>query len=64
MAIAEVAREDSSKVSFAKDDDVIQAFAADRANQAFHEWRLPGVLGAMTTSSMFMLCTRLRTSKP
>lgn len=45
MIVVEIARQNSSKVSFASDDDVVEAFAADGANQAFHVWRLPGAPG-------------------
>jgi len=37
-----------------EDDDVVQAFAADRADQAFGEGILPGGAGAMRTSRMPM----------
>jgi hypothetical protein len=34
VVIARVARKDSAQVGFAKNDDVIQAFPADRADQS------------------------------
>lgn len=41
MVVAETARQNSSKETFVHDDHVVEAFPADRANQAIHEWRLP-----------------------
>src|SRR5262245_45040551 len=42
MVIAEVAGQDSTQVSFAQHEDVIQALAPDRTDQAFGERILPG----------------------
>ncbi len=45
VVVVEIARHNPSKVSFVQDDHVVEAVAADRANQTFHEWRLPGAPG-------------------
>ena len=42
VVIAGVGRKDPAQVSFAKDDDVIQTFSADRANQPPRMPVLPG----------------------
>ena len=42
VMILKITRQDIAQVTFVKDDDVIQAFAADRADQALHIGVLPG----------------------
>ena len=42
MVVIEVRTKNSLEMSFIEDDDVVEAFATDTADQAFHEWILPG----------------------
>jgi len=42
VMILKITRQDIAQVTFVKDDDVIQAFAADRANDALDIGVLPG----------------------
>ena len=42
VVIAGVCRKDPPQMGLAKDDDVIEAFAADRADQSLHLPVLPG----------------------
>jgi hypothetical protein len=44
MVIGEVAGQDASQVSLAKDENVIQTFASDRTDQALRERVLPGAV--------------------
>jgi hypothetical protein len=41
MVVHEVRLEDRAQVAFADDDDVVEAFAANGANETFREWILP-----------------------
>jgi len=40
VMILKIARQDAPPVTLVEDDDVIQAFAADRADEAFDKWIL------------------------
>jgi len=40
--ILKISRQDVPQVTLVEDDDVIQALAADRADEAFGKWILPG----------------------
>jgi len=42
VMILKIARQDAPPVTLVEDDDVIQAFAADRADEALDKWILPG----------------------
>ena len=42
VVIADVGRKDPAKIGLAEDDDVIEAFAADRADQSLRMPVLPG----------------------
>ena len=42
MMILKIAREDAAQVTLAEDDNVIQAFTADRTDQSLDIWILPG----------------------
>ena len=42
VMILKIARQDAPPVTLVEDDDVIQAFAADRADEASDKWILPG----------------------
>ena len=44
MVIDEVADQDAAQVPLAEDEDVIQALASDRTDQALHERVLPGAV--------------------
>ena len=41
MVIGEVPRQDSTQVPFVEDQDMVEALAADRTDQALDEWILP-----------------------
>ena len=41
VMILKIPREDAPQVTLVEDDDVIQAFAADRADEALDIWILP-----------------------
>jgi hypothetical protein len=40
--ILKIARQDVPQVTLVEDDDVIQTFAADQADESFDKWILPG----------------------
>ena len=42
MVVHDVGSKNSLEMSFIEDDDVVEAFATDTADQAVHEWILPG----------------------
>src|SRR5213080_4955729 len=42
MMILKIARQHAAQVTVAQDDDVIQAFTANRTNQSLDIWVLPG----------------------
>ena len=42
VMILKIARQDAAQVTLVDDDDVIQTFAADRADEALDIWILPG----------------------
>lgn len=42
VMILKIPRQDAPQVTLVEDDDVIQAFAADRADEALDKWILPG----------------------
>ena len=50
--ILKVCRQYAAKMTFIEDDDVIETFATDRADDAFDIGVLHGDRGAVTTSSM------------
>jgi len=54
VVVGEVRAQQAAEMTLIEDDDVVQAFAADRADQAFGEGILPGGAGAMRTSRMPM----------
>lgn len=46
VVVTRVGRKDPTQMSFAEDDDVIEAFSADRADQPFRMPILPGRTGS------------------
>ena len=42
VMILKIPRQDAAQVTLVEDDDVIQTFAANRADEALDEWILPG----------------------
>ena len=44
MVIGEVPRQDSTQVSFVEDQNMVEALAADRTDQALSEWILTGAV--------------------
>jgi hypothetical protein len=42
VMISKIARQDVPQVTLVEEDDVIQTFAADRADEWFDKWILPG----------------------
>ena len=42
VVILKIARHDVPQVTLIEDDDVIQTFAADRTDESFDKWILPG----------------------
>ena len=42
VMILNIPRQDATQVTLVKDDNVIQTFAADRADEALDIWILPG----------------------
>jgi hypothetical protein len=49
MMILKIARQDAAQVAFVEDDDVVQTFAADRADEALDIGFCQGDRGAVTT---------------
>ena len=47
VVVAGVGREDPAQMGFAEDDDMIEAFAADRGDQSLRMPVLPGDRGAV-----------------
>jgi len=64
MVVGEVSGQDSTQVSVVDDQNVVEALAADRTDQALGEWILPGLCGAVRTSSICILLRRCRNSWP
>ena len=64
MVIDEVTGQDSTEVSFAEDNNVVETLAAYRADQALGERILPGLCGAVRTSSICIPFTRWRNCWP
>ena len=64
MVVSEVVGQDSAQVSFAEHENVVQALAPDRTDQALREGFCQGLCGAVRTSSMRMPLTRWRNCSP
>ena len=64
VMVLKIPRQDAAQVMLVEDDDVIQAFAADRADEALDIGSLPGARGAVTTSLMPITRTRSRKAGP
>ena len=64
MVVGEVRRKNPTEVALAKNDDVVETIAADRADQTFDEGILPGGSGCVSTSSAPRPATRWRNWAP
>jgi hypothetical protein len=60
VVILEVRRQHTAQVTLIEDDDVIETFAADRADDALDISILPGDRVAVTTCSIAIAWTRSR----
>src|SRR5712671_6108775 len=60
VVILKVCRQHTAQVTLIEDDDVIETFAADRADDALDIGILHGDRGAVTTSSIAIAWTRSR----
>jgi hypothetical protein len=60
VMILKIGRQHTAQVTLIEDDDVIETFAADRADDALHIGVLPWGRGAVTTSSIPIAWTRSR----
>ena len=64
MVIGDVAGQDAAKVSLAQDEDMVEALATNRTNQALGDGLCPGLCGAVRTFSICMRFTRWRKCWP
>src|SRR5215468_7005256 len=64
MVIADIGREEPSKVRSIDDDDVVETLASDRSDQPFDVRICHGLAGAEMTSAMPMPVTLRRNTSP
>ena len=64
VVVREVADQDAAQVPFTEDENVIQTLPPDRTDEALREGILPGLCGAVRTSSIRRPFTRRRNCSP
>src|SRR5438105_2569186 len=64
MMILKIARQYAAQVTLFEDDNLIQAFTADRTNETLGVGVLPGCRGAVITSAIPIARTRWRNAAP
>ena len=60
MVVRKVRGQDAAEMSLAEDEDMVQALAPDRTDEALREGFCHGLFGAVRTSSIRMPFTRCR----